>query len=292
MRSIQFMEKIERIVQQTRRDLSRVDWRKEVPEELSAALKHVDSRIKIEQHIAHTARDRLDHLEPGSHEALGVAQVAELMDDCFDRHTRLHHTLLQARSVFFIEQSRQRFTPSPTEALPNLFAQVLEPLLSAGVPQTLEVLGWGVDRPAGAVAALLGPHAPGVFSLEHLISGLLRPRREAPVYSSVEQKLEWHLSVVEQPRFPEEIKRAAQSHLDIQSVRLSELLEVAANESNVLLEFLGLHGVQAFGSEPGFGWSAEKLNGPFRIAGFYGDDLLLSALESARTDDEPIQGVT
>ncbi len=80
-RSVQFENKIERILHETRRDVARVDWLEGVPKLLHEALRHLDGRLGVEKRIADSAHERLEQLVPGGHEAGRVALIAGLMDE-------------------------------------------------------------------------------------------------------------------------------------------------------------------------------------------------------------------
>lgn len=284
-RSVQFEEKIEGILRETRRDVTRVDWREAVPKFLRESLDHIGARLKIEKHISDTARERLESLVTGSREAGRVALITELMDDCFDRHMRLHDLLLRAHSVFFAEQDRQAFIPRPAVKLPNLFADVLEPLLGAPRPQALEVLT-GAE---GAMFAPFGARAPAVFSLEDFVSWCLRPRQEAPRVSVMADAQTWFESVGDALRYPSEVREAAEHYLPGAPTRLSTLLVEAshAGESRAVLEHLSLSALQAFEWEQRAGLRAERAEAPFAEAGFYGDDLELHPTLPKEENSEP-----
>lgn len=274
LRSMQFADKLERVLNETRRDVARVDWRESVPKMLKEALNHIDSRLRVEQRIADTARERLEYLELGSHEAQQVALIADLMDDCFDRHVGLHQILMSARSVFFAEQDRQAFMPRLSARLPNLFANVLEPLLAISRIQALEVLD-------DSFPALLGINAPEIFSLEGLVTWLLRPRREPPKPSVQTESIVWHQANPDLPSYTPEVQAAAASYLSAVPNKLSILLENASQvgEPIAVLEYLGLSALKAFDEDLETGLHAERTNTPLEVAGFYGDDLVLQQLE-------------
>jgi Putative zinc-finger len=286
LRSMQFADKLERVLNETRRDVTRVDWRESVPKILKEALNHIDSRLRVEQRIAETARERLEHLELGSPEAQQVALIAELMDDCFDRHVGLHQTLMSARSIFFAEQDRQAFMPHPSAQLPNLFANVLEPLLSISRVQALEVLD-------DSLPALLGVNAPEIFSLEGLVSWLLRPRRELPKSSVQTESLVWHQTNVDLSRYTSEVQARAALYLNTIPTKLSTLLEnaVRADEPISVLEYLGLSALKAFDEDQEAGLHAELTHMLLKVAGFYGDDLVLQQLEVFAEPELELEGV-
>jgi hypothetical protein len=270
LRSVQFEEKIKRKLHETKRDISRVDWRESVPRLLKEALQHIKTRLKVEEHIANTARERLELLELGSHEAEQVAHIAGIVDDCFERHVRLHGVLIDARGIFFSEQERQAFVPRPTVHLPNLFTDVLEPLLESPKEVARDVL-------EETVSLLLGTHTPGVFSLSGLITGLLRPRRENLQLTLPSEEETWFSEQADKVHYPSELRQAAQPYLANLPTRLSKVLEKATQTdvSQELLEYLALTTLHAFEHTSEATLQAQNIGEKFEQSGFYGDDLEL-----------------
>jgi hypothetical protein len=278
-RSQQWQEKVEQILRSTRRDVFSVDWLEVVPRELREAVEHIDARLRVERLIAEMARERLEHLALGSPEARHVALIADLIEDCFDRHLRLHEVLITARSVFFREQERQAFLPRRVTHLPNLFTDALEPLMLAQRREALGVL-------EEAVPTLLGANAPGVFSLEALITGLLRPRRaETSSSVAVENKV-WREADADLERFPPEIKAAANAYFQQLPATLSELLDRAgqSREPEAVLECLSLQALQAFETAPSLGLLVRRAERRLEAQGFWGDDLELESIVGISLD--------
>jgi hypothetical protein len=260
-----------------------VDWRESVPKLLQEARQHIATRMKVEKHIADTARERLETLELGNHEAEQVARIADIMGECFERHVQLHGVLIGARGIFFSEQERQAFVPRPTARLPNLFADVLEPLLASPVEITLPVL-------EKAVPALLGTHTRSVFSLSGLIIGLLRPRRETlPLTLSPEEEI-WLEGQPDKIHYPPELRQAAQHYLRSLPTQLSRVLEDATNadESQEMLEYLTLTALHAFEDSSETNLQVENSRIEFEQSGFYGDDL---TLHEKTKDEQPTEKV-
>jgi len=280
-RSIQFEDKIERILRETRRDIRRVDWRETMPRLLHEALSHIAERLRIENHIAESARQRLEHLV-GTPEATQVASIAELMDDCSGRHIRLHTMLMDARNVFFAEQDRQVFIPRPSAHLPNLFADVLEPLLASPKRVALMALEDRNIPSNGAMAALLGLQNVKVFSLKVVISSLLRPRHEVVRPSVVDEEKNWFQGVPDTLYYSPEVQEVAHLYLSATPIRLSLLLERASDsgEERSVLEYLTLSTLQVFEGNLAMGLKAEPVGLQFTSGGFWGDDLELHAEEA------------
>lgn len=280
LQSIRFQEKIEQVLRETRRDISRVDWWNKVPRLLSDALQHIDTRCRVEKNIAGSAREKLDYLVLGSNEAQQVATVVQLVEDCLQRHVELHGRLMQARGVFLEEQERQSFAPRPAADLPNFITDVLEPLLKARRAEVERLL-------EDAFPVFFGARSPQTFSLTQLIAWQLQPRREVrPSEIPLESR---DLLIVERDhlRYPEEIRPRAASYFEQieQPTKLSELLERAseADEPIPILEMIALIAFRLFGpdDEESLKLTAEKVaGGRFVTLSLSGDDLLLSQRNS------------
>ncbi len=275
-RSQQLQEKIERLLRETRRDISSVDWLKAVPQDLREAREHITGRLRIERQIISSARERLEHLEQGSREAQRVALIADLMDDCFDRHLRLHEVLMTAHSVFFREQERQAFIPRRLMHLPDLFAGVLEPLMMATKADAIKAL-------SEAMPTLLGVNAPSMLSLADLITGLLRPRRIEFSLSVPTHKQNWQEASLDRVRFSETTQLAAQDYLQQVPALLSTLIDRAgqAGEPEAVLEYLGLRTLQAFETDQTTGLQVRRVEQSWQAWGFFGDDLELELFSDA-----------
>ncbi|MCB0193656.1 MAG: hypothetical protein KDJ65_17035 [Anaerolineae bacterium] len=289
LRSIQLANKIERILQETHRDMSRVDWRREVLKILDEALEHIKGRLQVEKDIADSARQKLDELEQDSDGIEQIALIAKLMDDCFDEHTRLHEILMKAPTVFFKEQDRQAFMPQPSKHLPNLFIDVLEPLLALSVKDALKTLDGDNINYEGAATTLRGANAPKVFSLKSFISWALQPRREQVLYSVPDEEQIWTEHIPDVLRYPPEVQQKVQSYLAPETfpIQLSTVLKNAINatEPQPVAEYISLQTLQVFENSSATTLQAEPTGTTFEYAGFYGDDLKLDKKQSVEGDN-------
>lgn len=159
---------IRALLDATRSDVNRVDWKGEVLDRLDRAREHVGQRILVEGQI-------LAHLSSGDEAREGdvkdkAQRVASLLEVCLREHRRLHERLMGASSVFLTEQQRQelRFRGHGL-GLFSCADQLLAPVLELGASA------------AGAVAttfaeAVLGPRSPRIPRLCDLIPMLLHQR--------------------------------------------------------------------------------------------------------------------
>lgn len=277
--SIRFQEKMARILRETRRDVQSVDWRDEVPSLLAEALEHIKVRLATEDGILETAREHLDVLSARDEQAAHVADVVRLMRDCRARHVDLHDQLMRARNVFLDEQGRQAFVAASARALPELTADVLEPILRMGQLRAQETT-------EAAFPLFFGARPPALLSLAELVLWQLRPRR--PRSSGDQPAPALDLSSVEFDirRYSEAARAEASSFLrSVEGAeRLSSLLERArdAGARQETLELLALMALERYAPEGASPLRVERCAGSvLETCGFYGDELELSAQEVA-----------
>lgn len=279
--SLRLKEKIERILTDTRRDLSRVDWKHDVPRILSESIEHLKLRCSVEQNIARSARERRETLTLESAEIGPLAAILALVEDCRQRHMELQQQLLQARALFLDEQERQAFPLHRQASLPHLLSDVLEPLLRA--PRAL------AGRAITATLPLcLGVRVPRVFSLSAYLQRQLQPRREARAESIPEEPRE--LVPVDNDHSvysPDIMQRAAYYLRTLERpLRLDELLHqaISTDETPSLVELLALLVLRQFDPEEQREYSFEVYTGDgaqFALGGFAGDNPWLLPQEAA-----------
>jgi hypothetical protein len=171
-RSIQFQERIRRIVADTLVDPDTHDWVDDVPKLLDAALAHVADRLEAETALLDAVADRRGGLTDAARLA-AVNQLVKILRECRHRHNELHSHLIGARSRLR-EALDDRFARPPGAAHRcNIGSDLLEPYLrrstgqaAAVAPQLLAVVGgvaarwWpSLDTLAGELCA--APRSPG-----------------------------------------------------------------------------------------------------------------------------------
>lgn len=275
LQSIRYHDRIAKVLQQTRRDLDKVDWRRDMPELLAAALQHIDGRLNTERAILQAAEIRHDDLAPASEHVRALLEVIKLMRDCQHRHLTLHGQLMHARGDFLEQQARQSFA-ADTAVLPvDLLEGVLQPAL-------------GLPREAGSqlleemLPLLCGAQPRPAVSVKDLIEWHLRPRRPLPAMEVPVDDPDLAERGVDTLKFsPEVIEQAARSLLAIHDqVRLSQLLGDMQAQAIPLApqELVVLHVLRAFAPEEGDGDTIRAslvADEALRVEGFYGDDLLI-----------------
>ncbi|MBQ9395462.1 MAG: hypothetical protein IJU23_08090 [Proteobacteria bacterium] len=166
-----YCDRLRRLLRDTQRDISRVDWVSNAPKLIGEAMDHLEARLDVEQKIILTASDRLDALTPGTPESIAVARVVQAIQVCIETHTILQRELMTARTTFLDSQAQQAFVSEKASSMPNLMAEVVEPLMGMAVNDVLEV----VDN---TLPHLMAPKIPTQVSLCFLFDGLLRPKRQ------------------------------------------------------------------------------------------------------------------
>lgn len=217
--SLRYEEKIQRLIDQTKRDIRQVRWREEVHIILVDGLEHVRQRLKIEDGIIRSASDKLETMDETDDKRRLVLNIIQLMKDCRYRHLNLNKLLMTARGEFLEQQSRQCFVDSLGIEVINLRDDVLGPLLLLGCDR---VLAYSEDFGH----TLIGPVAPRILTLYDTVRWQLQPRRLYTAGESVVEALDLTDTNCDRHRFDDEVlSDAAKVFATVdRPLRLSELL--------------------------------------------------------------------
>lgn len=218
LQSIRYKDKLERILRDTRRDVRRVDWRVEVPRLLKEGGEHINTRLKAEHAIIEAVGERLD-LIPDENARRRLVDVFQLTKECRKRHVELHQHLMQACTVFLDAHARQAFMMTSTAKAPDLFSQVLTPLMLAHRHDAGGVLEDAVPLLAGAQPCQAG-------SLKALVLWMLKPKRLVSTEEVLVDELALTDSTSEVRRYPPELIAEVRTALQAMGgrVKLSVLL--------------------------------------------------------------------
>ncbi len=170
--SVRYAEELRTLLADTIRDIRTVfiQWAKQAPEQMERNRIHLEERLAGESRLLEHLRGAIDgsDTEPGV--AAAAARIAGLLEECRGRHTELHGRLVNARTVFLDEQTRQSFRPVGGLRNPDITDGVFLPLL--GMPAD-DAVG-----PAETFAVLLaGTQAPRIVRFADLVDDLFAPRR-------------------------------------------------------------------------------------------------------------------
>lgn len=274
LQTLRLQEKIRSILMQTRRDVSRVDWRDLAPRLLDEAVEHVMRRVAVEQGILETAEERLAALRPDHEQAVPLRHVVDIVRRCRLRHLDLQDQLMRARSVFLDEQSRQAFSIASAFGLPELGREVLEPILREPACVAQQIV-------SDTTPAFLGPSAPALLSLRALIGWQLQPRRELVRGEVPAEALDLVTYGEDEARFDKDVRDDADALLTNLTgpVRLSDLLVQASRSgrSPLLPTLLALRVLQEFAPDElmpaATALRVEPVGSWFDAAGMCGDEL-------------------
>ena len=224
-RSLQYEQKIHRDIEQAKRDIRQVNWRDEVHETLVEANQHVDDRLREEDGIVRSSRDKLDALDDDDDNRHALLEVIRLMKDCVSRHLRLSKRLMTARGEFIEQQSRQCFVDNEFAQQINLRDELLGPMLSLPFG---DVLGFS----EGVGHTLIGPTPPSVLSLRELVTWQLQPKREQTVGEAPVEEMELVETNADVQRLDDVVLLNCEKVLEElgDQTRLSELLERLESE--------------------------------------------------------------
>jgi hypothetical protein len=287
IRTIQYGEMIRAQLEATERDVQTVDWQEKVPTLLDAALEHVEERVRAERAISTNMAEARDEAEDPAYKRR-AAELVDIVDDCVRRHMKLHSFLMGARDFFREQQDRQQFAHVLRPQVPDLFGELLKPVLDLAIADA----GRPTDR---LFTESVGPTARNVPDLAALVCLLLRPAPERSRFAGEVPDPELH-PLEEQKGFTDRQWELAESLLDLPDrVRaLSGLLDEAAALDPELPELVALLGLHAFSPQTGTALRrrddhvllAVRDDNELNSQGFLGDDLLLTTarLKPAGTD--------
>jgi hypothetical protein len=190
-RSIQYQERIRRVVADTLIDPDAHDWIGDVPALLDASLAHVRERLDAEAALLDAVADRRAEIDDSTRLA-AANQLIEILRECRHRHDELHGHLIGARGRLR-EALDDRFArPARSTHRVDLAADLLTPYLARPVRDA--------EAAAGRLVATVGGIATRWWpSLATITDELCAPARmpdsgeefEPPEFEDVEQAEWW-----------------------------------------------------------------------------------------------------
>ncbi|HVW39842.1 MAG TPA: hypothetical protein VHC18_00680 [Amycolatopsis sp.] len=220
--SVRYADELRTLLAETTRDIRTVfaQWAEQVPEQMERNRTHLEERLEGEIKLLAHVRGALDAPDVEPEVATAAAHIAALLEECRRRHTELHGRLVNARTIFLDEQTRQSFRPLGGLRNPDLTDGLFLPLLSMSAAEAVV--------PAETFAVLLaGTRTPRITRFADLVDDLLAPRRPpAPADSSEPDE---ELGDPDPPAVPPEVLAAAATVVDSVELpaRLSALLVAA-----------------------------------------------------------------
>jgi hypothetical protein len=248
---------------------------------LADARTHLEARLNAERDLRSTAQANLERAA-GTDEADVLRRICALLDECFERHQRLHRPLIDAWEVFRREQERQRFAPVPIAPLPALEQELLVPTMALVAHDAAEV------TEAFALAAM-PPRVPLLLDLARLWDVLLRPRRKPAEAGPAPDHDELQPVPEPPPRFDEATRQLVDDRLAAlgEPTPLSQLLaEMSPSSDGTATDLLVLRALQYFAPEVRtLPIDVVDSGVPLHHSDYHGDELLVVPLAPRDSDD-------
>lgn len=170
--SRQYREQLRNFLRSLEQNLRTVDWDHQVEPALTAALTHVQGRVRFERELLDHARsgrlgDAADNDQGTTDLRRTAVEIHKLMGDCLASHAALQNELIGARGRFRDEQARQAFAPPAPIGTVDLVDEVLAPLLARSAEAATDIS----DE---LLTAFLGPVTPKLLDFGTLADQLVR----------------------------------------------------------------------------------------------------------------------
>jgi len=214
-RSIQYQERVRRIVADTLINPDAHDWLGDVPALLESALAHVRARLEAEAALMDAVAERRSVIDDSA-QLIAANQLIENLRDCRHRHDELHGHLIGARSRLR-EALNDRFGRPPQAAhRVNVGSDLMSPFLARPISDCV-VASERLLATVGGVAARWWP------ALSTLTDELCAPPRTS---DSGEEINEPEFGDNDQPQWWEPYEDTTESLLAslVEPIRLSQLL--------------------------------------------------------------------
>ncbi|MGC1478883.1 MAG: hypothetical protein WA771_00140 [Chthoniobacterales bacterium] len=269
--STEYGMKVRGALETARRDVTQVDWAREILSMLGEARDHLRGRIDADNEISAAVEDHLDDAEP--HEREHVAELIGHIRECQARHAELHRLIIEANDAWLGEHSRQAFRPRSISVLPDLEGAVLRQALTLNDARLDAETAWRLT------VAFLPASAPAVADGRRLVEMLLAPIRENDSSDSLDLVPDAEEMTQPPDRFSEQDFRDVDdllSGVPEEGGLLSDLLLSARHggKTETVQTLLYLLALQDFGEAPETAARAVEIaDRGFQLDPFSGDDL-------------------
>lgn len=180
-RSIQYQERVRRIVADTLIDPDVHDWVEDVPALLSSALAHVQDRMNAESALLDAVADRRAELDDSTR-IVAANQLIEILRECRRRHDDLHGHLISARSRLRTALDDRLRRPPRLVHRADIGRDLLDPYLGSSTKQAAEV----AERLVAAVGGVAARWWPALAVLTDELCALPRPPDPGEEYEPAE----------------------------------------------------------------------------------------------------------
>lgn len=170
--SLEYAQQIRHAIDITDRNVHAINWKESLLPILQRARQHVGDRIRTENSVLISLREKMVGEESLSSENRSeLAKVEKTLDAVICRHTHLAQILMVAHQRFAEAQDAQCYRPRLLRSVANLEIDLVGPLLR-------ERLGPISARAKEFADYLFRPEPHPLFSLVEVVDRLLRPERE------------------------------------------------------------------------------------------------------------------
>lgn len=170
--SLEYEQNIRHAIEITDRNARAINWKDSLVPVLQRARQHVGDRIRAENSVLISLREKLSHdegLSTLNRTQLGT--VERTLDGVICRHTHLSKTLMVAHQRFAQAQDNQCYRPRMLTSRANLEVDLVDPLFR-------ERLGSLSAKADEFASFLFRPVPRPLFSLVEIVDRLLHPERE------------------------------------------------------------------------------------------------------------------
>lgn len=179
--SIQYQERIQRIVKDTLIDPEAHDWIGDVPKLLDSALDHVRDRLAAEAAIRESVAESRSNMGD-TRSLMHANQLIEILRDCRRRHDELHNHLIGARGRWR-EALDDRLSRPPSAAhRVRVYTDLLVPLLE----RTARNAGAATDRLLGRFGGIQTRWWPSLTTMTDELFTPPRPPEAGEEFSEPE----------------------------------------------------------------------------------------------------------
>lgn len=254
-------------------NIGSVSWVKDVAPRVEKLIEDVsNNRKKVD--------DILESVEMNPQNILEFVDLRRLLRECQYIYHELDSLVIGLNRFYLTEHAKQRFLPVSPIRMPNMFQEVLMPLLKFSSHDLDDDL---LDM---LITCLAGPIAPPVLDMDLLLSKAMAPRRgleredrgAEPEFLEVEESIVSFISESE----IEQAREILSTYVATVPIRLSDLLAIGEGEgvSVGVLHELALTAMESWRSDSTeLGITGEKTGSLFFRGEIVGDDYLLRRLQ-------------
>ena len=170
--SLEYEQTVRKAIEQTEVNVRAVNWKDTVRPVLQRARLHVGDRVKAENSVLASLREKLAQEEALSDDDRGkLVRVEETLNTVICRHTRLAQTLLEANQRFAEAQDAQCYRPRRLSSFADLENDLFHPLL-------LMQMGRLAPNADEFAEFVFRPEPRPLPSLVEMVDRLLQPEKE------------------------------------------------------------------------------------------------------------------